>query len=219
VIPLAVVADVGQLEALRPVLDGRPCVIVGSAPLKTAKAETRDGECVVAINGAASSVEKADLWALNSKLQDAEGKDWPMRPLHRTMLMQGKGRSVGHVVLLRGPKYATEDATLGWLDRAGCAWASWSVIDKPTKLWFEQKHCGRKGEGEPCSAGIFIAALAFWLGAASVRLLGFSFRPGYHYMKGATHRGHVEADKRALKILRRQLGDRLDLSSVPELAA
>ncbi len=219
-IPLAIEADVQELGILRPSLDGRRCVVVGSAPLKTAKADIQQDECAIAINGAVSSVAgNVDLWVLNSKLQDAERREWPMRPLHREMLRQGRGCNVDHLVLLRGPKVATEQATLAWLDRIGCVYQAWSVIDKPTKLWFEQKYCGRNGDGEPCSAGLFITAAAFWLGAASVRLVGFSYRPGYHYMKGATHRGHVDADKRALKVLRRQFGDRLDLSLVPELAA
>lgn len=212
-IPIAQTADGAQLERLVPLLEGRAVVVVGSAPLATRAAVLEPGELVVAVNGGISSLPgAADVWVLNSKLQDRPG-DPLLKPLHRTMLAQGKGRTAGHLLLLRGPKVASERFTLATLDRLETVYHSWSVFDKSTKRWLEGQECNRVRDNRPCSAGILAATIALVCGATAVRLVGFSFVPGYHYLPhtkpGAWWRDHVEADKRALKALASRYPGRL----------
>lgn len=214
-IPLTTEPDPAQLARLTGAIAGRRCVVVGSAPLSTKTAAVEADEYIICVNGAISSVAgTADLWIVNSKAQDNPTWHREIRALHRTMLEQGAGRSVRHVAMLRGPKRATEDATLAQLDQMQCRYETWSVIDKPIKRAFEEDVCGRKGESDPCSAGVFATALALWAGAVGVRMVGFSFTPGYHYLKNsgrliARVRGHVEADTRALRRLATRYGTRL----------
>ena len=204
-IPIAKTADPKQVEFLRAKLEGQPCVVVGSAPLPTPTAEIAAGEFVIAVNGAISSLPgPADIWVLNSKQQDRPG-DPLLKPLHKTMLHQGAGRFADHLLFLRGPKVASELYTRDHLERIGARWTSWSVLDKTTKRWLEGQECGRKREADPCSAGVLAATVALVNGAASVRLVGFSFVPGYHYLPkartGSWWRDHIGADKRAIKVL------------------
>jgi hypothetical protein len=222
-IPIAQTPDESQIARVRPFVEGRSCVVVGSAPLPTRTAETLPGECVIAVNGGISSLPgPADMWVLNSKQQDRPG-DPALRPLHKTMLQQGKGRTAGHLLLLRGPKVASEAGTLATLQTLGVQYVSWSVVDKVTKRWHEGQVCGRVRENRPCSAGILAASIALWCGADHVRLVGFSFQAGYNYLKHVqpAHwwRDHVEADQRALKTLAARYGDRLSGAILQKVAA
>lgn len=222
-IPIAKAHDVTQIERIRTIVEGRACVVVGSAPLPTPKAEIEHGECVIAVNGGISSLPcDADVWVLNSKQQDQPG-DPNLKPLHREMLQQGKGRSAGHLLLLRGPKVASESFTLATLDVLGCHYDSWSVLDKTTKRWFEGEHCGRVSENRPCSAGMLAVAMALWCGAAHVRMVGLSLKPGYQYMPHAQPaswwRDHVAADRLAVQVLSARYGDRLSGSLLKAVAA
>lgn len=203
------VPNKAQIERFLPVFAGQACVVVGSATLTTPYAQILPGEFVVAVNGSISSVPPEvvpDLWLLNSKA-DKRGWTTQLRVLHGQMLAQGRDRAVNHVALLRGPKYETEWITLEQLRAMRCTYQSWSLIDKPIKFWLEQEVCDRKHEKAPCSAGMFAVALALWCGAASVRLVGFSWHVGYHYLPNvdlpAQWRGHVDADKKALAALQR----------------
>lgn len=222
-IPIAVKPDPSQVERMRPLVEGRACAVVGSAPLKTPTAEIEADECVIAVNGAISSLPgPADVWVLNSKLQDRPG-DPLIKPLHRTMLQQGRGRSAGHLLLLRGPKVMSEGGTLATLHALQVQYQSWSVLDKTTKRWFEGEQCHRVRENRPCSAGMLTVAIALFCGAARVRLVGFSFTPGYHYLPkarpGSWWRDHVQADQRALQALLARYGERLCAGSLVKVAA
>jgi len=222
-IPLATVADPTQVERVRALLEGRACVIVGSAPLRTPLADVSSTECAIAVNGGISSLPRpADVWVVGSKQQDKPG-DPNLRPLHQTMLEQARGRSVNHLLLLRGPKIASECYTLAALERLHFTAATWSVLDKPTKRWLEGELCARTDDKQPCSSGVLAAAVALWCGAASVRLVGFSFMPGYHYLpneRGASWwRNHVAADKRALAVLMARYPGGLSGALVQEVAA
>jgi hypothetical protein len=215
--------DMAQVEALRPMVENRACVVVGSAPLPTPTAEIGAGACAIAVNGGISSLPgHADLWVLNSKQQDRPG-DPNMRPLHKTMLKQGKGRTAGHLLLLRGPKVASEDYTLATLQRLGAQYQSWSVLDKVTKRYFEGQVCHRVRDNRPCSAGILTVAMALWCGAAHVRMVGFSFAPGYHYLPNETPaywwRDHQESDRRALVALKARYGSALSGEILKQVAA
>ncbi len=220
-IPIAISPDVSQIERVREFVDGRACVVVGSAPLPTPTAHVEPGEFVIAVNGGISSCPgAADLWVLNSKLQDKRGEN--VKPLHRSMIQQGKGRTAAHLLLLRGPKVASEQYTLDTLQALGTQHLTWSVLDKTTKLDFEKSLCERK-ETKPCSAGIFSVALALHCGALHVRIVGLSFKPGYHYLPNAEPsawwRDHIEADQRALKALSARFGARLSGDILQKVAA
>lgn len=222
-IPLAKTFDPQQVERVRDLLEGRSCVVVGSAPLSGRFADVDDSDIVIAVNGGISSVARAvDLWVVASRRQDKPGSG-QIKPLHKTMLHQAKGRTAGHVLLLRGPKEATEKDTLAMLEHVGCRYGTWSVLDKPTKGWLEQDLCGRVHEKQPCSSGILSVAIALWCGAAAVRLVGFSFTPGYHYLpkeRGQSWwRNHIPADQRALKALQARFGSRLSGAILEKVAA
>lgn len=222
-IPIAQSHDVSQIERIRSIVEGCACVVIGSAPLQTKHADVAPNECVVAVNGGISSAPGlVDLWVLNSKQQDRPG-DPNLKPLHKTMLLQGAERPATHVLLLRGPKVASETYTLDALDRMGCRYHTWSVLDKTTKRWFEGEQCARVKDSRPCSAGVLTVAMALWCGAAHVRMVGFSLLPGYHYLPTerpqSWWRDHVEADQRAIKALAKRYGDRLSGSLVETVAA
>jgi hypothetical protein len=186
--------------------------------------EVADSDVVIAVNGGISSVPRAvDLWVVSSRPQDRPGYA-AIKPLHRAMLDQAKGRTVGHVLMLRGPKAkdASERDTLAALDIRKCRYNTWSVLDKPTKLWLETKLCARIHD-KPCSSGILATAIALYCGAASVRMVGFSFTPGYAYLpkqRGASWwRNHVDSDRRALRALQARYGSTLSGDILEKVAA
>ncbi len=222
-LPIAQTPDPSQIERIRPLVEGRACVVVGSAPLKTRVADVEAGEFVIAVNGGISSLPgAADLWVLNSKQQDRPG-DPNLKPLHKAMLSQGKGRTAGHLLLLRGPKVASEGYTLDTLHRLGVQHASWSVLDKTTKREFERQMCKRVRDHQPCSAGILTVAIALYCGASHVRMVGFSLKPGYHYIKDQQPaywwRDHLHSDRRALSALTDRYGSALSGDILKEVAA
>jgi hypothetical protein len=209
-IPLAKTADPTQVERVRELLADRACVVVGSAPLTSKHADVQPGELAIPVNGGISSLAgAADLWVVNSKAQDAPGM--LIRPLHKLMLEQASGRTVGHLLMLRGPKVMSEQGTLATLKALRCRHNTWSVLDKPTKRWLEGELCARVDDKKPCSSGILAVAIALYCGAASVRLVGFSFTEyGYHYptkeKPASWWRDHVTADRRALAALQQRYG-------------
>ena len=220
-IPLATSADPQQVMRLHETVTGRACVVVGSAPLPTPAADVSDEEIVIAVNGGISSVLRVDVWVVASRSQDKPGHA-QIKPLHKTMLQQATARTVGHVILLRGPKDASEGATLAALQQLSVRYSSWSVLDKPTKLWLETLLCARKAD-KPCSSGILATAAALWCGASAVRLVGFSFTPGYHYISkqrpAAWWRNHIPADQRALRALQARYGSALSGAILQQVAA
>jgi hypothetical protein len=220
-IPIAKQADPTQVDALRPFVAGRHCIVIGSAPMERRTVFT-DGLVTLPVNGGISSITgHADVWVLNSKAQDAPGAQ--IRPLHKVMLEQGRRRSVGHLLMLRGPKVASEQLTRKALAAMTSTHQTWSVVDKVTKRWIEGELCDRRDDKKPCSSGILAVAMAFYAGAASVRLVGFSFSPGYNYLPKERPekwwRDHVEADKRAIQSLSARYGDRLMGDLVREAVA
>lgn len=224
-IPIAKAADPTQVERVRELIEGRVCVVVGSAPLQSKSADVAETDVVIAVNGGISSVARAvDLWVVASRPQDKPGNG-QIKPLHKTMLHQAKGRTAGHALFLRGPKAKDESErdTLAALNLLGCRVGTWSVLDKPTKRWLEGELCARVNDKQPCSSGILATSIALWCGAASVRLVGFSFTPGYHYIRKQQPqrwwRNHVDADRRALCALRLRYGLRLSGEIVEKVAA
>lgn len=222
-IPLAQTADVSQVERVRDLIAGRACVVVGSAPLSSPVADVTETEIVIAVNGGISSVPRAvDLWVVASRTQDRPGNPL-IKPLHKTMLQQAKRRTVGHLLMLRGPTDASERDTLAALAQLGCLHHTWSVLDKPTKRWLEGELCARVADKSPCSSGILATAIALWCGASAVRMVGFSLKAGYHYLPNAQPqswwRNHVDADRRAVLALRARYGAQLSGAILKQVAA
>lgn len=226
-LPLSKVADRSQVERVRELIADRACVVVGSAPLSTPSADVADTDLVIAVNGGISSVARAvDLWVVASRPQDRPGSG-QIKPLHKTMLHQAKGRTAGHVLFLRGPKDASEQDTLATLALLGCRLNTWSVLDKPTKRWIEGELCARVDDKPTsiCSSGILATAIALYCGAASVRMVGFSLKPGYHYIRDPKKppqkwwRNHVESDRRALVALQARYGSTLSGSILERVPA
>ena len=221
-LPMATSPDLSQVERVRPLLYGRNCVVLGSAPLSTPYADVSNDEVIVAVNGGIGSLRRrpVDLFVVGSKQWD-KPMQVDARPLHKQMLQQASHSTVRHALLLRGPKEATEHHTLSLLHTLRCSVESWSVLDKPTKLFIEQTLCARR-EAEPCSSGILAVAIALYCGAA-VRMVGFSLSPGYHYISRkhppTWWRNHVEADRRALVALRSAYGSLLSGELVEAVAA
>lgn len=221
-IPIAKQPDLAQIECLRAFVANRRCVVIGSAPLRTKHAEIAADELTMPVNGGISSLAgTADVWVVNSKAQDAAGAS--IRPLHKQMLEQGRHRTAGHLMLLRGPKVASEQLTLTALVAMKCSYHSWSVVDKATKRWIEGELCDRRDDKKPCSSGVLAVAMALYAGAAAVRLIGFSFSPGYHYLPKERPekwwRDHVDADRRALSVLSARYAGRLSGDLVREAVA
>lgn len=225
-LPLATTADPSQVERVRDLIAGRACVVVGSAPLGSHAADVSETEIAIAVNGGISSVPRAaELWVVASRPQDRPGHP-QIKPLHKTMLQQAKDRAAGHVLFLRGPnapKDASEQDTLAALAQLRFTHQAWSVLDKPTKRWLEGELCARVADKRPCSSGILATAIALWCGADSVRMVGFSFTPGYQYLpkeRGASWwRNHVDADRRALVALRARYGAQLSGAILKQVAA
>jgi len=220
-LPIAKQPDVSQIERLRSIVADRHCVVIGSAPLRTKYVDVDPSEVTIPVNGGISSLQgPVDVWVVNSKAQDALGA--MIRPLHKLMIEQGRGRAVGHLMLLRGPKVASEQLTLAALKSMKCVYSTWSVLDKATKRYLEGARCDRLDDKKPCSSGVLTAAMALYAGAASVRLAGFSLKPGYHYTKEQPQRwwrDHVEADKRAIQALSCRFGGKLSGDLVAEAVA
>jgi hypothetical protein len=109
------------------------------------------------------------------------------------------------------------------LDGHGTQYQSWSVLDKVTKRWFEGQVCARVRDSKPCSAGLLTVAIALWCGAAHVRMVGFSFAPGYHYLPNEDPaywwRDHVEADQRAIRALLAAFEGRISGPILQQVAA
>lgn len=223
-IPLATAPDISQVERVRPILDGRACVVIGSAPLSTPTAIVQPDEVRIAVNGGIASLpdRRSDVWVLNSKAQDRPGSP-QLHEMHRLMLEQARDSATDHLLLLRGPKVASESETLHALTIRDAQWQTWSILDKPTKRWLEGELCGRVDDKAPCSSGVLAIAIALYCGAASVRLVGFSFTPGYHYLPKARPqswwRNHVAADKCALRLLRQRYPGRLYMVAGVTVAA
>ena len=215
---MATRVDLAQIGVLIPRIAGRRWVVVGSAPLDRPHARIEVNEQVIAVNGGIGSVPGVvSIWFVGSKPYDRQ-PHLQSRWLHREMLEQASGRYVPYAVFLRQPNIASELDTIARLDGIRCTVADYSVLDKPTKRWMEGHVCGRTDDKAPCSSGILAAAVALYCEATSVRLEGFSLKPGYQYLPKKTPqawwRDHVEADQRAIKALKLKYGDRFDASDM-----
>lgn len=201
------------LETLK--LRDRRCVVVGAAPLDEAGYGAVDRqERIVAVNGGISSVPAGftvDVWAVNAHVTDPS-------PMTRLMRQQGQGRHVRCACLiLREP------------DAGPCTVAKLrareTVVDDYVEVSADDRTAIERVSGarvasmtkHALSAGFFTVAACLVAGARSVRLVGFSWEPGYAYLPESTwNRGHVHADRLALKQLQARYGPRLQTTLIAQ---
>lgn len=201
------------IDALAATLAGRSVSVLGAARLTTDADLLGDDDYVVAVNGGISSVVGApDVWVVNSR--SAQFQQWgPSRVrLATLMLRQGSRRQVPEVVFLAREQEAPA-VTLQILRQQGTAVGHWTTILQADRRYLEHDAGARLDPQakDALSAGVTAAALCLLAGAAEVRLLGFSWAPGYAYLPGERidARGHVRADQTALVLLHRRYGTRL----------
>jgi hypothetical protein len=126
------------------------------------------------------------------------------------MLEQCRGRHIGLVAFARrDPLGAIETAQR--LAKLGCTYDASITIEPTQRRVIEVKSGARQRlDANAFSLGVFAAAAAFWAGAETVALCGFSSRAVYAYNEDPGFaRGHLIADNRALSNLGIAYGSRL----------
>lgn len=212
--PVAQRSDPAQrtLEALALALAGEPVTVLGAAPLGKDDPATVEGR-LVAVNGGISSVRgNPDVWVVNSRSSQFEQWGPSRRRLAHLMLKQGAGKAIPLAVFLAREPEAPK-TTLALLSGYGTHVMAWHMLTQIDRRLLEAQSGVRtdKHAKDALSAGVTAAAFALLAGAAEVRLLGFSWNPGYAYLPGERidARGHVPADMRGLTLLQARYGTRL----------
>lgn len=203
---------IDQFAVLTPVLAGQAVTVVGSAPIV---GSLELSPTVLAVNGGISTVPEGHpvaAWVVNSRSAQFESWGPGKVALSRQMLAQARQRTVGTICFL-----AREDGapaiTSRLLRAQKTVWSASLALTQIERREIERLAGGRGNDmdREALSAGLSAACFAFAAGAATVRLVGFSWAPGYEYapeVKLAT-RGHAWTDKKALANLEARYGDRL----------
>jgi hypothetical protein len=203
------------LEQLALALAGLPVTVLGAAPLaKDAPAYVESK--VLAVNGGISSVKgNPDVWVVNSRSSQFDQWGPARRRLAHLMLKQGAGKRIPLAVFLAREPEAPR-TTLDILRQYGTTVERWAMLTQIDRRILEAQSGARphKDTKDAMSAGVTAAAFALLAGAAEVRLLGFSWNPGYAYLPGERidARGHVPADQAALRYLQARYGTRLQHS-------
>lgn len=195
-----------ELPALRPIVEGKRCLVIGSAPLES-EMHVETGDCLIVVNGAISTFTHwaPNIWILNARKNPELGWSNTRRFLNATMQQQGAGRHVGALVTLPIGLPGDSEATLERLQRQGTTWNLWVECSRAVRERvtfdagaFRDRDSSRLGT----SAGLFGVCLAAWLGARAIELHGFSFTAGYAYLPAdqvpVNSRGHVRGDKAAI---------------------
>lgn len=204
------------LTRIQALLDGRPCLVLGSAPL-TAEPRLGRGERLVVVNGAVSSTRRRpDVWVVNSRTDPYPSWGPERIALNDTMLAQAAGRALDTVAFLIREDGA-DAVTRHRLDAQGTRYAHTVAISKSEREWIERyvgaRTAATERAKEALSAGLFAVALALWAGAGPVRMEGFSWRAGYHYLPDRAlpddMRAHRGGDRIALRALTARYRTRL----------
>lgn len=192
------------LPPLLELLQHRDVLVVGSAPLVQPIRAQAD-ELLVCVNGSASLVpdRDPDLWVVLSSRTDAR----PDRLANVRMIEQLRGRHVrtalhiGNYVDGPGPR------TQSMLERVGCRTDRvLQMYPHDRKVLSQRLDIRDLASGHVQSTGFVAIMLAALCRARTIRLAGFSWIEGYHYLpveqwerKG--ERGHLAADRRTLEQL------------------
>jgi hypothetical protein len=203
-------------------LQGRHCVVVGSAPLQT-RVTVNATDYVVAVNGGIASCPIVDAWVLNARSQQDAATCGSKAWLHRAMLEQGRGRRVEMLVLASkgaGAVFTAQHRLSGLRVSARRVRA----IENDERREMETQAGARDGsmKEHALSLGLFAACWCFLEGAETVRLEGFSWAGGYAYLPDTPIpvRGHAAGDKQALGRLAARYPERLihQLTKEPAMA-
>ena len=203
------------LDVLRAAIAGRRVVVLGSAPLD-APLELAGDDVAIPVNGGVSSVPAGrlvDVWVLNSR-SDVHTWGGPRRRLGNAMLAQGANRDVAIAVLLTRDD-DSEAATLKALQLHRTRLRQAVTLSRPERTDLEKRSGARQPAHtkQALSLGLFTVGMCLELGAAHVRLAGFSWQAGYAYLpndRAVTDRGHVHADQIALAHLVARHGERIE---------
>lgn len=202
------------IRKLAAIVAGKPVVVVGAAPLKM-KVQPAEGEIVIAVNGGISSTSgHVDVWQVNSRSAQFEQWGPGRRRLATLMLQQGKKRQVGLLFFIAREADAPP-TTRAILGRQGTKWQGEAVVLQHTERRPLEAATGARDEKmkkDAMSAGLTAVAFALYAGAAHVRMVGFSWLPGYEYLPGERidARGHVRADQLGLKNLLDRYAGRIE---------
>lgn len=211
-------------EILARAVKRRPCVVVGSAPLRTLPVVVDPGEAVIVVNGAISSVAgEPDLWVVNGRR--SAGPNWGSDrvQLNQLMVQQAMNRHVRCVIYLEKTDGA-DAAMRRRLAEQGTTFQHEFCMSRAWRQQLEERlfperqrylaPLSRNKHVQPIgmSAGLFAVGLALWGGAPRVRMVGFSWAAGYAYVKdgGPTVRGHQRADEEALARLQARFSGVVD---------
>jgi hypothetical protein len=213
----------GTLDTLARALAGKLCLVVGAAPLaEPLELPTGVPIAVVAVNGGISSVPsfEVDVWVVNSRAAAWEHWGAERLRLANLMLAQGRGKHADLVVFL-----AREDEapaiTATHLRKQGTTWDHAIALSRSERHELEVDAGGRTRamEKHALSAGLTAVSMCLLAGAAHVRLVGFSWTPGYQYAPGdraVESRGHEAGDKAALRSLEARYGTVLEHNLFPD---
>jgi hypothetical protein len=191
-------------------LNGKDCIIFGSAPAPKLGSKGYRGEKIVCCNGSSFSLKR--LFGLEPDFSFIHGhvltRDNPADEDVRSVLAQVG--NVGRVVFLdQLMLYPHEPGVLGAKAPATVSFA-----------WDDRYHLFARmiGYAAPkfdISTGAFSVAATLFAGAKSVRLVGFSFdQKGHSYNNNGRYRNHVSSDA-ALYVLLSLHGYSLAATTLP----
>lgn len=196
-------ADRQKLALLKshlvPKVNSRRCIVMGSAPNPIVP--PMDGAFSICVNGSVFSAYKhwsaaPDLTYLNGAIFNDEDS------YANATLEVISGKEIGDVVIARHT-FGLASEMMGKADMKFGETFPVSKYDKRVILGEAAGHSilGNYPFDANVSNGIFMAALALWLGAQEVLLVGFSFNSQHAYSTGKelSKRGHIREDALFLK--------------------
>jgi hypothetical protein len=184
---------------LKPKVNGRRCIVMGSAP--NPMVPPLDGAFSICVNGSVFSAYKhwgtaPDLTYLNGAIFNDDDS------YANATLEVISGKDIGDAIIARH----TFDLALDMMVKADMTFGEAFPVSKYDKRLILGEAAGYSIIGRypfeaNVSNGIFMAALALWLGAPEVLLVGFSFNSQHAYSTGEelSKRGHIREDALFLK--------------------
>ncbi len=194
---------------LAPLLSGRRCLVLGSAP-GARLPEPHLFERCVCVNGsprvAAGHGLTPDLTIMAGYTTLVE------RDVSRQSLEQLSGLHAGRLLFVSAGN--DRDSARRVLSDSGLGFDEWLDIDPLGRAAIAGE---ATGEGEPglghwqerVSNGVFALLVALWAGAEHVTIAGITLTGGHDYIEGDTPRHHVAGDQRCLETLARLHGARV----------
>ena len=191
-----------ELELCRSRLEGRPCLVLGSAPSPTwpAPSEKRSLLCV-----------NSSGWAANQRgLPEPELTFMRKRKLTKAKKAHDRAAisnlTTKHLILVGGgydPDMVTMSCYKRILEGLNYRYGTISAMDHELRAEIILEITGQEfGRGSKfdtkISNGLFSACLAFYLGATEVVLCGFSLEDGLSYVDRPHRRFHVKPNRDAI---------------------